>query len=89
MKTIGLIGGVTWQSTAEYYRIINTEVARALGGANSARVVLASLNFADLISFRSSGDEDAHRAMYCDAAGHLERAGADFRDRARARERQA
>ena len=78
MKTIGLIGGVTWQSTAEYYRIINTEVSRALGGVSSARVAMISLNFADLISFRSSGDEDSHRAMYCDAARSLEQAGADF-----------
>ena len=77
MKTIGLIGGVTWASTAEYYKIINQEIARALGGANSAKLLLVSLNFEDVIA-RSKQDEAGHRALYCDAARHLERSGADF-----------
>lgn len=78
VKTIGLIGGVTWESTAEYYKIINTEIAQALGGANSARIALVSLNFADLTAFTLSGNDPAHRRMYCDAARRLEQAGADF-----------
>ena len=77
MKTIGLIGGVTWESTAEYYKIINGEVARTLGGAHSARLVLVSLNFEDLLSRSAAGDDQGHRALYCDAARRLERAGAD------------
>ena len=78
MKTIGLIGGVTWESTAEYYKIINREVARTLGGVSSARLVLVSLNFDDLLARSAAGDEEGHRTLYCDAARRLERAGADF-----------
>src|SRR5262249_18894416 len=78
MKTIGMIGGVSWESTAEYYRIINTEIARARGGANSARIALVSLNFADLLALASTGDDAAHCEMYCAAARRLEQAGADF-----------
>src|SRR5262249_1880493 len=73
MKTIGLIGGVTWESAAEYYKIINGEVARTLGGAHSARLVLVSLNFEDLLSRSAAGDDRGHRALYCDAARRLER----------------
>lgn len=78
MKTIGLIGGTTWGSTAEYYRIINQEIARALGGANSSKLVLVSLNFEELLSHSKAGDLAGHRAVYSDAARRLEFSGADF-----------
>src|SRR4029450_11306083 len=77
VKTIGLIGGVTWESTAEYYKTINQEIAQALGRANSAKLMLVSLNFEDVLS-RSKRDEQGHSALYCDAARHLEHSGADF-----------
>lgn len=48
MKTIGIIGGLSWVSSQEYYRIINTETARRLGGTNSARIAMYSVNFAEL-----------------------------------------
>lgn len=48
MKTIGLIGGMSWESTAEYYRIINREVSRRLGWLHSARIVMYSVDFGEL-----------------------------------------
>src|SRR5262249_42888741 len=73
-RPLGLIGGVTWMSTLDYYRVINEEVARRLGGVHSARLFLASLDFHDV---RAAWDDEARLlALYADAARKLEQAGA-------------
>ncbi|HKA44559.1 MAG TPA: amino acid racemase [Burkholderiales bacterium] len=76
MRPVGLIGGVTWLSTLDYYRAINEEVARRLGGVHSARLLLVSLDFHDVRSLASRGDEPALLELYADAARKLEQAGA-------------
>ena len=58
MKTIGLIGGITWQSTQEYYRIINQETKRNLGAAHSAKMVMYSFDWEEINQLRSSGNFD-------------------------------
>ncbi len=55
MKTIGLIGGMSWESSAEYYRIINQEVARRLGGLHSARSLMFSVDFAEIEALQRQG----------------------------------
>ena len=77
MKTIGMIGGMSWESSIEYYRIINERVAAALGGLHSARIVLYSVDFAEVESLQREGRwiESAH--LLADAAAALEDAGAD------------
>lgn len=78
MKTIGMIGGMSWESSAEYYRIINEEVKRRLGDLHSAKCVLASVDFAEIEVLQREGRwEEAGRAMAAEARA-LERAGADF-----------
>ena len=78
MKTIGMIGGMSWESSAEYYRIINEEVKRRLGDLHSAKCVLASVDFAEIEVLQREGRwEEAGRAM-AEQACALERAGADF-----------
>jgi aspartate racemase len=76
--TAGLIGGISWHSTLEYYRAINMAVARTHGGATSAKLVLVSLNFAEVL--RAGPDESSgeHTHIYINAACALQRAGADF-----------
>ena len=78
MKTIGLIGGMSWESSAEYYRMINEAVRRRMGGLHSAKCILSSLDFAEVERCQSSGDWDAAAAILRDAACGLEAAGADF-----------
>ena len=78
MQTIGLIGGVMWPSTAEYYRLINHAVARTLGGAASARLVLVSLNFKDVLDAARDEHSGKHARLYVEAAHKLRLAGADF-----------
>ena len=56
MKTIGILGGMGWESTAIYYRILNREVRRRLGGLNTAHILLESFDFADLIVPQERGD---------------------------------
>jgi len=77
MKTIGLIGGVSWVSTLEYYRRFNTQVNRTMGGAASARILLESFNFEDILPYQLSGDEKTEEKILIDCATTLERAGAD------------
>ena len=77
MKSIGLIGGMSWESTALYYQIINREVARRLGGLRSARIHLCSLDFEDVVQRQKSGAWDELARMLADAGRHLEQAGAD------------
>ena len=78
MKTIGLLGGMSWESTADYYRLINTGVKEALGGLHSAEVVLYSVDFAPLEECQSRGDWETTAEMLVDAARRIQRAGADF-----------
>jgi aspartate racemase len=77
MKTIGLIGGMSWASTALYYRLLNREVMNRLGGLHSARVLLASLDFAEVVAGQKSGAWPALASLLADSARTLERAGAD------------
>ncbi|MCL7928297.1 MAG: aspartate/glutamate racemase family protein [marine benthic group bacterium] len=78
MRTIGLLGGMSWESTVPYYREINRVVAERLGGFHSARIVMWSVDFHDLEAFASAGDwADAGRIL-ADRARRIEAAGADF-----------
>ncbi len=77
MKTIGLIGGMSWESTALYYRIINREVAERLGGLHSARLLLHSVDFEDVVQGQRRGDWDGLGARLADAAVGLQNSGAD------------
>lgn len=78
MKTIGLIGGMSWESTIPYYRIINETVREELGGLHSAKIVLYSLDFHDVERLQHSGKWDEAGAMLATAAKSLQNAGADF-----------
>ena len=78
MKTIGLIGGMSWESTVPYYRQINEAVKARLGGLHSARVVLYSVDFHDIEVLQRAGDWDDAGKMLARAARSLEAAGADF-----------
>ncbi len=77
-KTIGLIGGMSWESSAEYYRIINQETLRRLGGVHSARSLMFSVDFGEVERLQHAGEWDRLADMMRDAALHLERGGADF-----------
>lgn len=78
MKTIGLIGGMSWESTVPYYRIINEEVKNRLGGLHSAKIVLYSVEFDEIERCQSSGDWEKSGDILGKAAQGLEAAGADF-----------
>ena len=77
MKTIGLIGGMSWESTAEYYRLINEGVKQRLGGLHSAKCLLLSVDFAEVEEQQRLGRWDEAGALMADAASRLERGGAD------------
>lgn len=78
MKTIGLIGGLSWESTAEYYRIINRETQKRLGGVHSAKIVMHSFDFAEIEPLQAAEKWEDARDMMIAAAKGLGRAGADF-----------
>ncbi len=78
MKTIGLIGGMSWESTALYYRQINLAVQQRLGGLHSAKLVLLSVDFHEIEVLQRAGDWAAAGEILADAARSLEAAGADF-----------
>jgi len=78
MKTIGLIGGMSWQSTTHYYQLLNQVVADRLGGLHSAQVVVYSLDFAPIERCQTSGDWDQAGDILAEAARALERVGADY-----------
>lgn len=78
MKTIGLLGGMSWESTVSYYRTLNEGVKRALGGLHSARIVLNSVDFAEIEALQKSGDWSATADILSRAAQSVEAAGADF-----------
>lgn len=77
MRRIGLIGGMSWESTAEYYRLANRLVAERLGGYHSARILLDSVDFADVEALQASGDWASAARLLTRSALDLERAGAD------------
>lgn len=77
MKTIGLLGGMSWESTASYYRIINQLTKKRLGGLNSAKICMVSVNFAEIEALQSTGQWDAAAALLTGAAKSIERGGAD------------
>jgi aspartate racemase len=78
MKTIGLIGGMSWESSAEYYRIINEDTARRLGGTHSARSLMLSVDFGEIEAAQHRGDWAALEAEMIAASRALARGGADF-----------
>ncbi len=77
LKTLGLIGGMSWESTLPYYRQINETVKAALGGLHSARIILYSVDFAEIEQLQASGQWRAAGALLADVAQKLEGAGAD------------
>jgi aspartate racemase len=77
MKTIGLIGGMSWESTAEYYRIINETVRERLGGLHSGKIVMVSVDFAEIEAMQVEGRWDDAGGALATAARQVESAGAD------------
>lgn len=77
MKKIGLIGGITWQSTQLYYQLLNTRVAELLGGQNSCECLIESVNFADISTKQAKGDWNALHTQMTDIAVRLEKSGAE------------
>src|SRR6266508_4117437 len=78
MRMIGLIGGMSWESSAEYYRLANELVRDRLGGFHSARCLLYSLDFAEIERLQQQASWDEAATALADAAGSLERAGAEL-----------
>jgi len=78
MKVIGLIGGMSWNSTLEYYRIINESFARRLGGLHSARLILSNLDFDEIQRAQHKGRWDDIASILVDAGNAVKRAGAHF-----------
>lgn len=77
MKTIGLIGGLSWESSIEYYRIINQEARRRLGGLHSATSLMYSFDFGEIEALQAAGDWAEASERMVEAAGRLEGGGAD------------
>lgn len=78
MKTIGVIGGMSWESSLLYYRLINQSVRNRLGGLHSARLLMYSVDFAPIEKLQHQGDWDGASSIVIDAARRLEAGGADF-----------
>ncbi|MCP1373307.1 aspartate/glutamate racemase family protein [Dyella lutea] len=78
MRTIGLLGGMSWESTVPYYRLINEAVRQRLGGLHSARLLLHSVDFAEIEALQRSGDWEAAGRQLAAAARRLEVAGAEL-----------
>ena len=78
MKTIGLIGGMSWESSLLYYRLINEGVKQHLGGLHSAQILMYSVDFAPIEKLQHSGDWEGAAEVMVDAARRLEAGGADF-----------
>ena len=78
MKTIGLIGGMSWESTVPYYRQINETIKKRLGGLHSAKLILYSVDFQEIEHLQRHGDWEAAGLILANAARSLEAAGADF-----------
>lgn len=77
MKTIGLLGGMSWESTAIYYRLLNELVRKRLGGLHSAKLVLVSVDFAEIAELQHAGDWTGAGRLLAEAARQLEAAGAE------------
>ena len=77
MKTIGLIGGISWYSTIDYYRVINETINYSLGNNASAKLLLYSVNYDEIITLTKQGDWEAIATIISNAAKNLEKAGAD------------
>ncbi|MBE0359077.1 aspartate/glutamate racemase family protein [Pseudoalteromonas aliena] len=78
MKTIGLLGGMSWESSAGYYKVINEGVKESLGGLHSAKIVMYSVDFDQIEKLQHKGDWNGTSDILCAAAKNVERAGADF-----------
>ena len=78
MKKMGLIGGMSWESTELYYRNINTEIKNILGGHHSARMILESVDFHDIKEMQHRGEWEAAAEALVECAKNLEKSGADF-----------
>ncbi len=78
MKTIGMIGGMSWESSIEYYRIINEAVREKLGGLHSAKSIMYSVEFAEIEALQHQNRWDELASIMIEAARSLERGGADF-----------
>ena len=78
MKTIGLIGGMSWESSQEYYRIINETVEETMGGLHSAKSLMYSFDFEEIEKLQHQGDWDKLAELMIQAAKDLEKGGADF-----------
>ena len=78
MKTIGIIGGMSWESTVPYYEIINETVKAELGGLHSAKILLYSVDFEEIEHYQANAQWDESARVLTDIARRLEQAGADF-----------
>ena len=78
MKTIGLIGGMSWESTISYYQFINETIKEKLGGLHSAKILLYSVDFVEIENYQASGDWDKSAEVLSQIAQNLEHIGADF-----------
>ncbi len=78
MRTIGLIGGMSWESTVTYYKLINETIKKELGGLHSAKILLYSVDFAEIERYQAAGEWDKSAKLLSDVAMNLERAGAEF-----------
>ena len=78
LKTIGLIGGMSWESTVTYYKIINETVKERLGGLHSAKCILYSVDFQEIEECQANGNWEKSGEILGEAANNLEKAGADF-----------
>ncbi|MBK8141568.1 MAG: aspartate/glutamate racemase family protein [Chitinophagaceae bacterium] len=77
MKVIGLVGGTSWISSVDYYRLFNEITNQRLGGNEAAKIVLYSVNYGEIVTYTHQGNWDAIAAIIADAAQKVERAGAD------------
>ncbi len=78
MKTIGMIGGMSWESTVTYYKQINETVKEMLGGFHSAKCLMYSVDFHEIEECQANGEWEKSGNILAEAAGNLEKAGADF-----------
>lgn len=78
MKTIGLIGGMSWESTVTYYQIVNNTIKQKLGGLHSAKILLYSVDFAEIEEYQANGEWEKSAEVLSEAAVNLEKAGADY-----------
>ena len=78
MKTVGLLGGMSWESTVGYYRAINEGVKNKLGGLHSAQIAMVSVDFGPIEKLQHQGDWEGTALILVEAAKKIEAAGADF-----------